>query len=262
MIEMKQIGKNYKVAKRDAGFKQAMKSLFHKEYEIVHALNDISFTIERGEAVGIIGPNGAGKSTTIKILSGILTPDCGTCKVEGYTPWKDRKRYVKEIGVVFGQRSQLWWDVPVIDSFELLKDIYSIPEAIYKNSLEELVELLNLKEILRTPARQLSLGQRMRCEISASLLHQPKVLFLDEPTIGLDAVSKLAVRDFICKANQLHKTTVLITTHDMQDIEAIAKRVIVIGKGMILKDDNFETFAKDETNLDEMIANLYQTLGI
>ena len=152
--------------------------------------------------------------------------------------------------------------MPVIDSFELLKDIYSIPEAIYKNSLEELVELLNLKEILRTPARQLSLGQRMRCEISASLLHQPKVLFLDEPTIGLDAVSKLAVRDFICKANQLHKTTVFITTHDMQDIEAIAKRVIVIGKGMILKDDNFETFAKDETNLDEMIANLYQTLGI
>ena len=165
--------------------------------------------------------NGAGKSSSIKVLSGILTPDEGTCVVNGKIPWKDRISYVKDIGVVFGQRSQLWWDVPVIDSFELLRDIYSIPQAMYKNNLEELTELLNLSELLKTPARQLSLGQRMRCEIAASLLHSPSILFLDEPTIGLDAVSKLAVRDFIKQLNQIHKTTVILTTHDMQDIEAI-----------------------------------------
>ena len=199
MITMENVCKSYKVAKRNAGFGEAWKALFHREYEVIHALHNVSFTIQDGEMVGYIGPNGAGKSSTIKILSGILTPDSGTVLVDGRVPYKDRIAYVRQIGVVFGQRSQLWWDVPVIDSFELLKDIYSIPQKVYEDNVEELTDLLGLKELLRSPARQLSLGQRMRCEIAASLLHSPKILFLDEPTIGLDAVSKLAVREFIKK---------------------------------------------------------------
>lgn len=262
MITMENICKSYKVAKRDAGFKEALKSLLHKEYEQIHALDNISFTIQDGEMVGYIGPNGAGKSSTIKILSGILTPDSGSCVIDGRIPWKDRINHVRQIGVVFGQRSQLWWDVPVIDSFELLKDIYSISDQTYRDSLEELVELLNLTELLRTPTRQLSLGQRMRCEIAASLLHRPKILFLDEPTIGLDAVSKLAVREFILKLNQTHKTTVILTTHDMQDIEALTKRIILIGKGHILMDGSLEDIKIGNASIDETVAELYRTYEI
>lgn len=262
MIEVKNICKSYKVAKRDAGFRAACKSLFCKEYETIYALRDISFTIPDGEMVGYIGPNGAGKSSTIKILSGILTPDSGECSVDGRTPWKDRICHVKEIGVVFGQRSQLWWDVPVIDTFELLKDIYNIPLSQYNKSLEELVALLNLSELLKTPARQLSLGQRMRCEIAASLLHNPRILFLDEPTIGLDAVSKLAVREFILERNRLHKTTVILTTHDMQDIEALAKRVILIGKGRILMDGGLDVLHRGGADIDETVAELYRSYDI
>lgn len=262
MITMEHVCKSYRVAKRDAGFREACRSLFRREYETVHALSDVSFTIEDGEMVGYIGPNGAGKSSTIKILSGILTPDSGICSVNGKVPWEDRIRHVKEIGVVFGQRSQLWWDVPVIDSFELIKDIYSIPENVYKSNLEELVERLDLSQIVRTPTRQLSLGQRMRCEIAASLLHSPRVLFLDEPTIGLDAVSKLAVREFILKQNELHKTTVILTTHDMQDIEALTKRIILIGKGRILMDGTLEDIKRGNANIDETVAQLYRSYDI
>lgn len=262
MITMDNVCKSYKIAKRNAGFSEACKSLFHREYETIHALKNVSFSINDGEMVGYIGPNGAGKSSTIKILSGILTPDSGTCLIDGRIPWKNRIRHVSQIGVVFGQRSQLWWDVPVIDSFELLKDIYSIPEQTYRSNLQELTELLNLKELLRSPARQLSLGQRMRCEIAASLLHSPKILFLDEPTIGLDAVSKLAVRDFIRKQNELHGTTVILTTHDMQDIEALTKRIILIGKGEILMDGTLSDIKKGNKNIDETIAELYRTYEI
>ena len=175
MITMEHVCKSYKIAKRNAGFGEACKAFFHREYEVIHALDDVSFTINNGEMVGYIGPNGAGKSSTIKILTGILTPDSGTVLVDGRIPYKNRIKHVKEIGVVFGQRSQLWWDVPVIDSFELLKDIYSIPDKQYKQTLEELTELLELAELLRSPARQLSLGQRMKCEIAASLLHHPDI---------------------------------------------------------------------------------------
>lgn len=263
MITMENVCKTYKIAKRNAGFAQACKSLFRREYETIRALNDVSFTIGDGEMVGYIGPNGAGKSSTIKILSGILTPDSGTVLVDGRVPQKNRIEHVKRIGVVFGQRSQLWWDVPVIDSFELLKDIYSIPESDYKNNLEELKELLDLSELLRSPARQLSLGQRMRCEIAASLLHSPRILFLDEPTIGLDAVSKLAVRDFILKLNKTHGTTVILTTHDMQDIEALTSRIILIGKGRILMDGTLDDIKKgSDSNIDETIAELYRTYEI
>ena len=262
MIMMEQVCKSYRIARRNAGFKEACKSLFHREYEVIAALNDVSFTINDKEMVGYIGPNGAGKSSTIKILSGILTPDSGTVLVDGRIPCKDRIEHVRQSGVVFGQRSQLWWDVPVIDSFELLKDIYSISQSTYRRSLEELTQLLNLEELLRTPARQLSLGQRMRCEIAASLLHRPRILFLDEPTIGLDAVSKLAVRDFILKQNKTHGTTVILTTHDMQDIEALASRIILIGKGRILMDGSLSDIKKGNADIDETVAELYRSYDI
>lgn len=274
MIKMEHVCKSYKVAKRNAGMMEACKSLFRRESESIQALSDVSFQITDGEMVGYIGPNGAGKSSTIKILSGILTPDSGTCVIDGRIPWRNRIEHVKQIGVVFGQRSQLWWDIPVIDSFDLLKEIYSISSPNYKNTLEELTELLQLKEILKTPTRQLSLGQRMRCELAASLLHTPKLLFLDEPTIGLDAVSKLAVRDFIKQLNKEHHTTVILTTHDMQDIEAIANRVILIGKGKILLDGTLDDMKQtvhetdsimgkqDHENLDHIVAQLYHKLDI
>jgi ABC-2 type transport system ATP-binding protein len=249
MIELKNVTKTFKVAKRTAGFGQALKSLFSRDYTYVQALNDVSFTVNDGEMVGYIGPNGAGKSSTVKIMSGILTPDSGECIINGRTPWNDRVSHVRDIGVVFGQRSQLWWDVPVIDSFELIRDIYKVSKEDYKKSLSGLTELLNLSEILKTPARQLSLGQRMRCEIAASLLHNPKILFLDEPTIGLDASSKIAVREFIKSINKENKTTVILTTHDMQDIEALTERILLIGKGRILLDGTLEELKKRHSSL-------------
>ncbi|NIK71859.1 MULTISPECIES: ATP-binding cassette domain-containing protein [unclassified Paenibacillus] len=236
MIALQGINKSFKVARRTAGVRQAVKALFAREHTIVEALHNISFHISPGEIVGYIGPNGAGKSTTIKVMSGILVPDNGTCKILGYTPWQDRAAYVKNIGVVFGQRTQLWWDVPVIDSFGLLRDIYKIPGDVYRTNLAMLTESLALTDILQTPVRQLSLGQRMRCEIAASLLHDPKILFLDEPTIGLDAASKIAVRQFIKRINKERGVTVILTTHDMNDIEALADRILMIGKGTLLYD--------------------------
>ena len=235
-ISVKNISKTFKVAKRKSGIKATLKSFFKREYIYVEAIKDISFQIDKGEIVGYIGPNGAGKSTTIKILSGILSPDSGKVLVNGLIPYIDRQKYVSKIGAVFGQRSQLWWDIPAEDTFDLLKDIYKIDNIEYQKTKDELVELLNLQEIIHIPVRQLSLGQRMRCEIAASLLHQPEILFLDEPTIGLDAVSKKIVRDFIKKINKERQVTVILTTHDMNDIESLAKRIIMIGKGEILYD--------------------------
>lgn len=244
MITLSNINKTFRVSKRQAGFRRAVKALFSREYELIHALNDVSFTIKDGEMVGYIGPNGAGKSTTIKIMCGILTPDSGECIINGRTPWRERIAHVREIGVVFGQRSQLWWDVPIIDSFELIRDIYKVDKKIFNDNLNELTELINLQELLKTPTRTLSLGQRMRCEIAASLLHNPKILFLDEPTIGLDAVSKIAVRQFIKKLNAEHGTTIILTTHDMQDIEALTERILLIGKGKILLDGSLAELKK------------------
>jgi len=265
MIKLENINKTFRVAKRQAGFGRAVKALFSREYDLVHALADVSFSISDGEMIALLGPNGAGKSTTIKIMCGILTPDSGVCEINGRIPWKDRVTHVREIGVVFGQRSQLWWDVPVTDSFELIRDIYKVDEKSYKRNLEELIALLDLGELLKTPARSLSLGQRMRCEFAASLLHSPKTLFLDEPTIGLDAVSKIAVRNFIKRMNIERGTTVILTTHDMQDIEALTERILLIGKGRILLDGSFEELKKrssERETLEEMAASLYKEYRI
>ena len=264
MIELKNINKTYRVARRDSGMKNAVRALFSREYNYIRALDEVSFTIGDGEMVGYIGPNGAGKSSTIKVMSGILTPDSGECKINGRIPWRERKAHVREIGVVFGQRSQLWWDVPVCDSFELIRDIYSVPEADYKKRLCDLCDYLDLNDLIRTPARQLSLGQRMRCEIAASLLHGPKILFLDEPTIGLDAPSKLGVREFIRRINREDGVTVILTTHDMQDIEALTERIILIGHGKILLDGSFDSLLRSagDKNIDETVAHIYRNFNI
>ena len=243
-IIVKNLNKTFKVNVRDSGLINAFKSLVKRNYKEIKAVDNISFKIDEGEIVGYIGPNGAGKSTTIKMLTGILKPDSGEIKIGGFTPFIDRVKYVKNIGVVFGQKSQLWWDIPVEDSFLLLKDIYKVKEEDYLERKEELVKLLKLKDLLKMSVRQLSLGQRMRCEIAASLLHNPKVLFLDEPTIGLDAVSKVEVRKFIKEINEKKKVTIILTSHDMTDIESLTNRVIVIGHGKILYDGKFSDIKK------------------
>ena len=235
-IVVEDLVKSFYIAQRQPGLWGAIRGLARRTYREVRALDGISFAIEPGELVGYIGPNGAGKSTTVKTLAGILVPDGGRCEVRGRVPWKDRVAHVAQVGVVFGQRTQLWWDLPVVESFELLRDIYRVEQSRYQSSRDELIALLDLENLLDVPVRQLSLGQRMRCDLAASLLHAPPILFLDEPTIGLDAVSKLAVRDFVKRLNQRDGVTVILTTHDMDDIESLCSRVIVIGNGKILSD--------------------------
>lgn len=252
IIEFKEISKDFKISTKKKGKKKSFLDLFRREKIVVKALTNVSFEIEEGDIVGYIGPNGAGKSTTIKIMSGILTPTSGECSIMGHIPWKDRKKYVKNIGVVFGQRSQLWWDVPIIDSFELLKDIYKIPTAEYNETLSDLINALNLKDLLNRPLRQLSLGQKMKCELAGSLLHRPKVLFLDEPTIGLDAVTKLAVRDFVKEINKKWGTTIILTTHDMSDIDALTNKIILIGRGQILYRGSFSAIKEKYGHIKEI----------
>ena len=256
-IDVRELRKTFTVRKKRE------KGKLLREKDTVEALKGVSFTVEKGELVGYIGPNGAGKSTTVKILSGILTPDGGEASVGGQVPWLERKEYVRRIGVVFGQRTQLWWDVPIADSFSLLKDIYRIPEENYQKRLKELTEALQLGELLRTPLRLLSLGQRMRAELCGSLLHRPELLFLDEPTIGLDAVSKLALRDFLQWENRENGTTILLTTHDMEDIAALCSRVMVLGHGQKLFDgrlpellQRFDTVRTVDVRYDQEIPEL------
>jgi ABC-2 type transport system ATP-binding protein len=267
-IVVEHLVKTYRISERDPGFLGTIRGVFRRRYRYVEALRGVSFSLERGELLGFIGPNGAGKSTTIKILSGILRPDAGRVEVDGLVPFDDRRRHVARIGVVFGQRTQLWWDLPVIDGFDLLRDIYRLDTQRYRRVLDELVTLLRLEKLLDQPVRQLSLGQRMRAEIAAAMLHEPAVLFLDEPTIGLDAPSKLAVRDFIRRLNEERGVTVLLTTHDMQDIEALARRVIVIGNGRVLSDGSFEILREavrethlDEPSIEEVISRFYALHG-
>ena len=262
-IEVNNLKKNFIVKKKHE------KGKILREKEIVNALKEVSFSVDKGELVGYISPNGAGKSTTVKILSGILTPDGGEVTVGGIVPWKERKRHVKNIGVVFGQRSQLWWDVPIIDSYSLLRDIYRIPQGDYESRLKELTSALLLEELMRTPLRLLSLGQRMRAELCGSLLHRPQLLFLDEPTIGLDAVSKLALRDFLKWENDEYGTTIMLTTHDMEDIEALCSRVMVLGHGKKLFDgklqdllERYDTVRNVKIKYDQTATNLRLPEGV
>lgn len=231
-IVVEKLVKTYAIPERGSG----IAGLLYPRKRMVHALKDVSFTINRGELLGYIGPNGAGKSTTVKILSGILVPDSGSCDIDGRTPWLDRIPHVSRIGVVFGQRTQLWWDLPVIESFDLLRDMYRLVPSDYTPWRDQLVARLDLGSFLHQPVRQLSLGQRMRADLAASLLHKPSILFLDEPTIGLDAVSKLAVREFLQQLNSQEGITIILTTHDLDDIEMLCRRVLVIGNGRVLSD--------------------------
>lgn len=260
MIQIEHLSKSFRVATRKGGLKASLRAFVHREYRDIQALDDISLHINAGEIVGYIGPNGAGKSTTIKIMSGILVPDSGLCTVNGIDPFKDRKEHAKNIGVVFGQRTQLWWDIPVMDSFELLKEIYKIDTDAFYPWLHELISLFSLEKIVEIPVRQLSLGQRMKCDIVAALLHKPKVLFLDEPTIGLDASSKIMLRSLIKEINQRYKTTVILTTHDMQDIESLAKRVILIGNGRILFDGSLDLLSAQHESLTRVLLEYKGTL--
>ena len=236
IIEVRELTKEFRTFRRREGVLGALQNLFVREYVTVHAVDRVSFTIEPGEMVGYIGANGAGKSTTIKMLTGILVPTGGVVVSYGYVPYRERRRYTRHLGVVFGQRTQLWWDIAVIESFKLLKEIYGVPEADYRRRLDKFAEILNVKEYLHTPVRKLSLGERMRCDLAASLLHNPPLLFLDEPTIGLDVVAKDHIREFLKEVNRTEGTTVLLTTHDLSDIEELCKRIIIIDKGRVLFD--------------------------
>ncbi len=231
IIEAKNLSKSYTIVKNKS---KGLRSLIMPQKEIVHAVNNINLNIEQGASFGFIGPNGAGKSTTIKMLTGILKPTDGTISVNGFSPTKQRKEYVKQIGVVFGNRSQLWWDLPAIDSFELFKEIYKIPTDVYNENMKMFSDILDLGAIQHKPVRQMSLGQRMRCEIAASFLHNPKIVFLDEPTIGLDLVAKEKIREFITYLNKEKGVTLLVTSHDMADIVSVCKDLIVIDKGNIV----------------------------
>lgn len=244
IIHVSGLRKTFKTHKREAGLGNALRSLLHREYVVKEALRGISFEVEQGELVGFIGPNGAGKSTTIKALSGVLYPTAGTVRVLGYTPWKDRISYVKNIGVVFGQKSQLWWDLPAQDSFFLNSYIYDIPKERFSKRLAYLIAYFDLQEVSRKPVRDLSLGERMKCQLVAALLHQPPLVFLDEPSIGLDTISKNLFRDLILKENRENKTTFLITSHDIQEIERLSRRVIIINDGEIIFDGALEHIKK------------------
>ncbi|KIL37400.1 daunorubicin ABC transporter ATP-binding protein [Cohnella kolymensis] len=239
-IDVHQLRKQFKVQKNREGLKGALQDLFKREHTEVAAVKDISFQIPQGEICGYIGENGAGKSTTIKMLTGILVPTSGKLVVNGLVPYQDRERFVKDIGVVFGQRSQLWWDIGVIESFRLLKKVYRVSEADFRKRLDDLVETLQLQDLLNRPVRKLSLGQRMRCELVAALLHNPAILFLDEPTIGLDIVVKTEIREFLKRLNREQGTTILLTTHDLQDIEALCSRVIMLDDGSIIYDGGLD----------------------
>ena len=231
MIYAENLRKEFKKIIKEPGVKGAVKALFKPEKEIVKAVDGISFEVPKGEILGFIGPNGAGKSTVIKMLTGILMPTSGACRINGYIPQKDRKAYVKEIGVVFGQRTQLWWDLALRETYSVLKEIYEVPDDKFKQRMEFLNEVLELDSFITSPVRTLSLGQRMRADIAASLLHSPKVLFLDEPTIGLDVVVKENIRNAVRKINAEEGTTVILTTHDLADIEELCERIVMIDKG-------------------------------
>jgi len=260
-IEVKNLVKDYKVVKKDSGLSGAFKNLFKSEKKIVRAVDNISFNISKGETVGYIGPNGAGKSTTIKMMAGILQPTSGNVLIQGLDPKKDRKRVVQNLGVVFGQRTQLYWDLRLGETFELLKRIYRIPDELFNKNMKLMNDILNINELADTPVRQLSLGQRMRGDLVAAILHSPPVLFLDEPTIGLDIDGKFAIRKFIKDINQAYETTIILTTHDLDDIKELCNRIIVINHGKIVEDGSLNNLLSKITPIRKLIVDFYDTPG-
>ena len=258
IITAEHLSKHFKVYRRRTGFWGNLSSTVSRQHDIIKAVDDVSFSLERGELVGYIGANGAGKSTTIKMLTGILVPTSGHIDVMGLTPYRHRKENTRRIGVVFGQRTQLWWDLPVIDSFELLKHIYEIPQNLYKQNLEFFSELLQLQPFLSTPVRRLSLGQRMRCDLTAALLHNPEILYLDEPTIGLDVVAKEQVRQFLRQVNAERQVTVILTTHDLNDVEKVCQRLIIIDSGKIIYDGEIDALKERYGKTRMLIVDLAQ----
>jgi len=244
IIKVESLSKHFKQYKKQPGLLGSVKSLFKREYFTIKAVNSISFDIEEGEFVGFIGPNGAGKTTTLKCLSGLLYPTAGRVQVMGYTPFDRRKNFLKNISLVMGQKNQLWWDLPAMDSFLLNKEIYEVPKDQFEKVVDELVDMLDLREVLNVQVRKLSLGQRMKCELVAALLHSPRVLFLDEPTIGLDVTMQKRLRDFFKQYNGKFKTTIILTSHYMDDVRELCKRVIIIDKGKIIYDGLLEAIVK------------------
>ncbi|MFX3623308.1 MAG: ATP-binding cassette domain-containing protein [Ectobacillus sp.] len=240
VIEVKDLRKEFVSYSSRSGLKGAFRDLFTRNYKVIPAVNNISFSVRQGEMIGYIGENGAGKSTTIKMLTGILTPTSGHISVNGMNPHKEREKFVRSIGVVFGQRSQLWWDIAVQESFRLLKKVYGVSDEQYKEHMEHVIETLDIGPLLDKPVRKLSLGQRMRCELAAALIHNPPLLFLDEPTIGLDVLVKMKIREFLQEINERYKTTILLTTHDISDIEALCDRVVMLDEGKIIYDGSLE----------------------
>lgn len=275
-ITVEHLTKSYKIKNRSA-INNTAKHLVIPQYSFTPAVNDISFTIQTGDIVGFIGANGAGKSTTIKMLTGILTPDKGIISINGLTFKKNRKEIMRKIGVVFGQRSVLCWDIPVIESFKLFKDMYRIPENIYRENIEIFSDILNLPEFIYKPPRLLSLGQRMKADLAAALLYNPEVLFLDEPTIGIDVLAKAKIRDFIIKINQVRKTTIILTTHDISDIESLCQKMLIIDKGTLLYNGTLEELKRKNASshnndfipkkrmndsLEQIIRTIYQGGGL
>lgn len=254
VIEVKQLSKVFKTHRKEAGLMGSLKGFLHREVIYKDAVKSVSFSLESGELVGFLGPNGAGKTTLLKMLSGILYPTSGSISVMGYTPWERKREYQRQFSIVMGQKNQLWWDLPPSESFLLNRDIYGIDAVPFQKTLDEMVELLDLKALLDIPVRQLSLGERMKCELLAALLHQPKVLFLDEPTIGLDVISQEKVRGFIQEYNRLKKTTVLLTSHYMQDVEQLCERVLVINHGGIVYDGSL--LALSERYIDHKVLKI------
>ncbi len=257
VIEVNHIVKQFKTVKKEKGLKGAVKGLFKPDKRIVTAVDDISFSIEKGEIVGYIGPNGAGKSTTVKMMSGILEPTSGEILINGISPSKDRKAVVGQLGVVFGQRTQLYWDLRLGESFELLRRIYRVDDKTYKENMEMMEDILGIRSFIDTPVRQLSLGQRMRGDLAAAILHSPEVLFLDEPTIGLDVDAKHAIRDFIKEINSTKKTTVILTTHDLGDIQELCKRIIIINNGVIVEDGSFDELVDRIAPYRQLVVDFY-----
>lgn len=275
-ITVEHLTKSYKIKNRSV-INNTVKHLVIPQYSFTPAVNDISFTIQTGDIVGFIGANGAGKSTTIKMLTGILTPDKGIISINGLTFKKNRKEIMQKIGVVFGKRSVLCWDIPVIESFKLFKDMYRIPENIYRENIEIFSDILNLPEFIYKPPRLLSLGQRMKADLAAALLYNPEVLFLDEPTIGIDVLAKAKIRDFIIKINQVRKTTIILTTHDISDIESLCQKMLIIDKGTLLyngtleelkrknassHNDDFIPKKRMNDSLEQIIRTIYEGGGL